>query len=65
MTITIIALAIGVTCLPAADRKVEMKDLPPAAQKTVLAEEAKGATPDERHRVHREADQHRVLDVTR
>ena len=28
-------------------------------------EETKGASPDERHRVHREADQHRVLDITR
>ena len=38
-----LTLALGVTGLCAADKKVQMKDLPAAVQKTVQAEEAKGA----------------------
>jgi uncharacterized membrane protein YkoI len=42
-TVIALALALGVTGLSAADKKVQMKDLPAAVQKTVRAEEAKGA----------------------
>jgi len=42
-TLIALALALGVTGLSAADKKVQMKDLPAAVQKTVRAEEAKGA----------------------
>ena len=38
-----LALALGVTGLSAADKKVQMKDLPAAVQKAVRAEEATGA----------------------
>lgn len=41
--IVTLALALTVTGLSAADKKVQMKDLPAAVQKTVQAEEAKGA----------------------
>jgi uncharacterized membrane protein YkoI len=41
--IVALALALSVTGLAAADKKVQMKDLPAAVQKTVQAEEAKGA----------------------
>lgn len=43
MKYTLIALAVAVSGLSAADKKIQMKDLPPAVQKTVQAEEAKGA----------------------
>lgn len=45
MKIAIIALAVavGAAGLSAADKKVQMKDLPAPVQKTVQAEEAKGA----------------------
>ena len=45
MRYTLIALTVaaGVAGLSAADKKVQMKDLPAAVQKTVQAEEAKGA----------------------
>ena len=43
MRIAVVALAVAVAGLSAADKKVQMKDLPPAVQKTVRAEEAKGA----------------------
>ncbi len=39
----IVTLALAVTGLSAADKKVEMKDLPAAVQQTVKAEEARGA----------------------
>lgn len=42
-TVIALALALGLTGLSAADKKVQMKDLPAAVQKTVQAEEAKGA----------------------
>ena len=42
-TVTL-ALILSVTGLSAADKKVQRKDLPAAVQKTVQAEEAKGAT---------------------
>ena len=42
-TVIVLALALGVTGLSAADKKVQMKDLPAAVQKTVRAEEANGA----------------------
>ncbi len=42
-TLIALALALGVTGLSAAAKKVQMKDLPAAVQKTVRAEEAKGA----------------------
>ena len=38
-----LAIAVGVAGLSAADKKIQMKDLPPAVQKAVQAEEAKGA----------------------
>ena len=38
-----LALTLALTGLSAADKKVQMKDLPAAVQKTVRAEEAKGA----------------------
>jgi len=43
ITITAFALVVGVASLSAADKKVQIKDLPAAVQKTVQAEEAKGA----------------------
>ncbi len=43
MKYTLIALAVAASGLSAADKKIQMKDLPPAVQKTVQAEEAKGA----------------------
>ena len=45
MTSLLVALAIaaGIAGLSAADKKIQMKDLPPAVQQTVQAEEAKGA----------------------
>ena len=42
-TLIALALTIGIAGLSAADKKVQMKDLPAAVQKTVQAEEAKGA----------------------
>jgi uncharacterized membrane protein YkoI len=43
LSLTTIVLALGVTALFAADKKIQAKDLPPAVQKAVQ-EEAKGAT---------------------
>ncbi len=42
-TLLVLAVAVGITGLSAADKKIQMKDLPPAVQKAVQAEEAKGA----------------------
>ena len=42
-TLLALGLAVAVAALSAADKKVQMKDLPAAVQKTVQAEEAKGA----------------------
>ena len=42
-TLLALGLSVGVAALSAADKKVQMKDLPAAVQKTVQAEEAKGA----------------------
>ena len=42
-TLIALALTIGIAGLSAADKKVQMKDLPAAVQKTVQTEEAKGA----------------------
>ena len=39
-----VALTFGVAAATAADKKVQMKDLPPPVQKAVQQEEAKGAT---------------------
>ena len=38
-----LALVLSAASLPAADKKIQMKDLPTAVRKTVQAEEAKGA----------------------
>ena len=43
MKYLIVALAVTVAGLPAADKKIQMKDLPHQVQTTVQAEEAKGA----------------------
>ena len=43
MKCLIFALAVTVAGLPAADKKIQMKDLPHQVQTTVQAEEAKGA----------------------
>jgi uncharacterized membrane protein YkoI len=43
LSIACAVLALGVTALPAADKKIQAKDLPPAVQKAVQ-EETKGAT---------------------
>jgi uncharacterized membrane protein YkoI len=43
ITTIVLAAVVGVTGLSAADKKIQMKDLPAAVQKTVQAEEAKGA----------------------
>ena len=42
-TLLALVLSVAVAALSAADKKVQMKDLPAAVQKTVQAEEAKGA----------------------